>query len=431
MGERLGSNESEEVMKPQGQFRFRAIVLACTWLTHVSAALGIPVTWTGNMNDQWNNPGNWNPTVVPCNMPPNAYNVIIDQPGAMVVLNELMCEVDSLTILNGATLRVIGTNLSIVTPQGLQLQGALLVSSNATINASFVPVTIGEGGLFARDPLAPCPDASSLIAGTITVLEGMPAGELQLDCDMTLSTQGDLILDGTNVSANSPSGAKVYGGLLPPILGLTDDSSGGVGGDIQILNAAQVTIDSTAFAAKSTARQQGPLSSPTLHLSGSFLNYSRRPDLFNAKEGRLVLGGVPGATQIFEVADVIPSSAAGLLLNNFAFGSIEILPGAIVDFVDEFDNDGLGQQTFESQFVLGTLSIVPSATVRVLGCGLFFGTFLDVESCIVLVKNGGAFQSIESLFNVVPTASEFGGWLVFAAMGLAGVAVLGRRKVPA
>ncbi len=387
-------------------------------------------TWTGAADDNWNNAGNWDtvpdPDVVPCNNG-RTFDVIIDGSSATVTL-DITCTVDSLQLLNDATLNVEGgVTLTVLSSSSdaLTIDGTLNVLGNVTVDVSAGGVLIEAGGVYQPHVSAVIGESSALNAASATILggpadSGVLGGQLLLDFSMTLHVTGDLLLDGTGMS--SVRSAAALGGTTPPVLKVEADAEGDVDGSTEISGSGEIIVESSetergnalygAFGGTPTAE---------LRIGGDFINNGTRPDLFSVGTGRIVLDGT--TPQTFEVGGIIVDYNDPVLSfqNNFAVGTLEIAPGADVEFRDDFINV-LGS-TQESLFI-GNLALPAGSSLAATDSGVLF-TAATVTGGAFSAAGSGQFRTTDYL--AVPGTTNWAAIQLGLLILIAGTVLVGRR----
>jgi len=436
-----------------------ATTLAVLFVTLPAGA--VTSTWDGSQgNADWYDPDNWTPAGVPCN-DGNTYDVIISDPAAVVNLDR-SCAVNSLKLLNGATLNVSNgvmglTTLSVVIPTapsqfGLEVRGTLTVRGDSTIDASATRVLIAQPGVYQAHAGAGSYESSTLMAQYLEVLEGLmpdPGGSLNLDYLMSLQISGDLLLDGTNAipptvgGGPSPSAAaSSLGGQTPPILCLGQTSTSTIGGSWTSSGTVDVTVGKSCTSSSPPSPPPSPGPTPAgddpdelasqnvqVRLAGNFENGSTAPQLFDARSGYLRLDGAGLSVQQFEVGGQVKPSCDQMLNDNFTWGTLEVANNGIVVFKDTVDNDGLGPIPPEIQVVERLLfGFGTEVTINV--AGVWYVTLQNLGDP-VSVTAGGTLSSFKSLcFPPAPNTPTASGWAqlaVIIVLVTAGTLTLRRR----
>jgi cysteine-rich repeat protein len=131
----------------------------------------------------------------------------------------------------------------------------------------------------------------------------------------------------------------------------------------------------------------------------------------SANDSQIVATAGPTLHQ-FEVAgrDLGPDGQG--YFDNFAIGSIEVDGMHHVTFVDEFDNDGLGQDQPEALYV-ETLILRDGSTITLQDVPLFYLTLVDEGGTIITI---GDDATVEEATPPIPTATTWG--LVIVALFL-------------
>jgi len=367
----------------------------CGESVDVDPADGIPdecVEFTGgcapdvdwSCYDNWDIPGD----VYPDNAPEDTYSVTLDDPTDDVFL-DVTVTIDTLTILNGATLNVTQSgvgDLTIVKEGGIEAEGTIYVDLDRAISVTTGPLTLGSGGLYQADPDSPgsgCDSrvsvSASLSTDSITIgqgdIAGPAAGTMILEDSMSATTANDFVLDGRGaISCEdvNPRGSSD----TPPILRVRDTSSVSVQGDMCVWGSVDVVYDSTV----------------PLQLGGNFDNQSLYPECFDWSSGGMLLGG--GASRSSQEAQVIEvagrdlgASFAGFGTEddtNFAVGTIEIATGGAVTFVNRFPNtDGTGMEAlYVHQLILRA-----GSHVTLDDCRVYYEELTD-NGAVVIPENG-------------------------------------------
>ncbi|MDO8631011.1 MAG: hypothetical protein Q7R41_11010, partial [Phycisphaerales bacterium] len=372
-------------------------------------ALCSPPTDEWSCFDNWDVPGD----VYPDNAGESTYSVVLDAPADTVCL-DVPVAIDTLEIINGASLRVTqpdppcagaarataadpSTTMDVVSAGGMVVQGSLTVASNNQISVPAGPVIIGPGGVYQLDPAASLSSTAALSAAEVRVVGDdcfvepcAHGGEMDLSDDMTVTTTGDLVIDGS--LANGPcllaSAAAALSFHTPPIIRVKNRSKIGIGGSMLLMGAGALVNDSTLG----------------VTVGGKWDNRSVRPDCFDSFAGLITLDGL--TPQTFEVGatDVGPVDAVSA--EPFAIGTLQVMSNANVTFVDGFDNDLSGQASCgEAQYV-GTLILGANATVTFDHCRVYYGTLIKDPSAQVNVTGCGELREAK---NPAAVASDPGG----------------------
>jgi hypothetical protein len=362
--------------------------------------------------DNWNLPGE----IYPDNaMFAGPFDVVLDDNDE--VLLDVDVTITSLTMQPDAVLRITledgpgpSGGADLIVQGTASVQSSILVAGDNMITAG--QVTIAPGGSYAPDPDSPEPGSATLSAQAITIVEGPPGspGSMNLEGGMSFSTQGDFTLVGIDDNCT------------PPILRVQDAASAAVGGDFIMQGAADILY----------------ASSIPMQLQGDFVNQSASGEIFDWPGG-IVLGPLQesaGAPQLFEAGGRDWGSSQNGYADNFALGSLEVLPGVNVTLADSFDNDGLGQAACEALYVgsltLGAGATVvlddariyyhdlndPGATIQPTGCGALLRIAVsagDVEFCAD--QNGDGVRDSNCMWWTVSGSNCSGTPIVFGDMG--------------
>ncbi|MGD2111413.1 MAG: choice-of-anchor Q domain-containing protein, partial [Phycisphaerae bacterium] len=122
------------------------------------------------------------------------------------------------------------------------------------------------------------------------------------------------------------------------------------------------------------------------------------PTTFDWARGSLLMDGdqilLEGQQQRLEAAGKDRGPVASGFVNNFAFGTLELAPGAVVEVADAFDNPQDGLEVCDAVYVR-RLVVGPGATVDAPGCKIYYtalenlGTIFTLgESVIEVVVDG-------------------------------------------
>lgn len=366
----------------------------------------------------------------------NAYPDNIDGvSGLSVTLNDVNVtvdediEVETLSLLGGAELNVSQGDLTVVADGGILIDGAstsgdnvtttIVVGGDDSVSSTNLEVvrggrvasegsartdlsgklTAGPGGLYAAKDGATNVSAS-LNAQSVEIIGGtcipyVDGGAVRFTDEMSAVTTGDLVMSGAPQNGCSP---RRGGCDTPPPRLRVGDSLGTQGGmDTLHVGGSLLIASSTKCAAVyvyGVGAASGSQSMPVA-IEGDFLNYTTLPDGsgdFDWTEGGLALVGV--GPHRFELTgrDFGPFDTG--FVSNFAMGAVRIDTGAVVTFVDEFDNDWQGQVLCEALYV-DTLIVDSGATLITNGCRVYYRN---------LINNGGLIESLGSDILNVPDA---------------------------
>ena len=268
--------------------------------------------------------------------------------------------IDTLRILNDATLSVtqVGTgDFTVADPGGILVEGNLLVANDRLIDATAGAVTIGPGGIYQADPDAVGLVTATLEAGSITLQgaapdEGLLGGTMALSGSMNVVIDGDLHLQ----SSVDDDGGK--GCDTPPDLSSTDNAQVRVMGTLAIGKCAEVNITS---------------SEPVI-LDGDMQNQSTFPMRFDWDAGELQMNGV---AQTIEAAGEDRGPWPIGLEDNFAFQTLTLAAGTIVDVDDVFDNQQDGVVACDEALYVDTLNVRAGAVLLTDGCRVYYNTLIN------------------------------------------------------
>ncbi len=350
----------------------------------------------GGADDNWSTPENWNNNEVPNNLDLiNDESVTIDLNAADL---DLLVEVDTLRLLDGAALDILGVStedFSIEEVGGIQIasdfaqQSTMLVGNTRKVSVPIGTLHIMSGGVYAASNFGQQPAASRLEAANVLIESrcGEPVpGEMTLSGLMDTEIQGDLVIDARQdcvVCAFCTTGmgtayGTVSGGETPPILRIRDAAVLRVHGSLAILGPGQFIHSSTV----------------PVEIGGDFINESPCPQCFQGT-GTFMLGptSTPFLPQEFEVAGADVGPIAAGFDENFALDAIEITSDAEVSFIDTFPNTATGM--CEAQYVR-TLILHNNATISLTDCRLYYGELINKGGSVVVIGTGALIQVIQS-----------------------------------
>ncbi|MCH8054131.1 MAG: hypothetical protein IH895_08735, partial [Planctomycetes bacterium] len=271
----------------------------------------------------------------------------------LTVFADVTVQIPSLRLLNSASLDVTQAgdqgDLTIFDPSGvfdgnLLIEGTLNIGGQRMINAAGT-VTIGTGGVYKSIFGFEGPISGDLMAGAVVVECG---GTLRLEGSMSLDTTGDFTLQ---------AGEK--GDCTPPDFKAGDDSTTPVGGDFK--------IEGTIIEYNSTQ---------PLLLGGDFTNQSTDAETFDWSAGGILLNG---PLHTIEAAGRERGPCLSGLADNFAFGSLALAENALVQVVDEFDNQGDGLAACDETVYVDLLEVSAGAILLTEGCRVYFKQLMLAE----------------------------------------------------
>ena len=167
---------------------------------------------------------------------------------------------------------------------------------------------------------------------------------------MQLGTGGSIIL--------SEDDGK--GDCTPPDFKAGDDSTTQVGGDFKSAGSASLVYDSTQ----------------PLLLGGDFTNQSTDAETFDWSAGGILLNG---PLHTIEAAGRERGPCLSGLADNFAFGSLALAENALVQVVDEFDNQGDGLAACDETVYVDLLEVSAGAILLTEGCRVYFKQLMLAE----------------------------------------------------
>jgi len=252
-----------------------------------------------------------------------------------------------------------------------KLEGTMLLGNDRSVNVPTEAFAVNVGGVVMEEPAAGTTSAE--ITAAEVVVEGaacdaiQTGGEITLVDSMTLTSTGDLILDGS--ASVCPGGCAPFlrlGITPPPKLRLRDSVTAYAADSVTMVGAVDVIVDSTQ----------------AVELGGDFDNRSVAPHLFDWTAGKLRLNGSTG--QVFEVAGInLGQSSQGFLTDidalfdtcqhtNYSMGTVEVAPTANVIFVNRFANTAAAGCA-EALYVRN-LIFQGGATVTIDNCKVYYDT---------------------------------------------------------
>lgn len=373
------------------------------------------------LDDNWGTPENWDDDEVPNNLD------LIDSESVTVDFSnvelDLRVEIDTLRLLNGTVLSVMGLtdeDFDVSKPGGLLIRSDTLQQSVMTVgNGRIIEVKPGiinieSGGVFSNITSSPL---SGNVAGVVeqptpeVIVEadgirvsskcGEPiAGEMTLGSTSEANIMGDVVLDASEdcvvcglCSQNMVSSSgTVAGGETPPILRIKDFAVLRIEGNLILQGGVQFVHTSSS----------------AIEIGGSFVNQSTCPECFDLS-GKIIIGQpsfsaatVATSTQVIEAASRDLGIVADGFSANFAFDTLEIALGVNVDIVDEFPNHGgIGSDAI----YVDRLILRDGVTINLQNSNIYYNTFINEGANIQLLGTG---ELIETGFANVPTVSEWG-----------------------
>jgi hypothetical protein len=315
------------------------------------------VNWTDDIWDldaQYPDNDEGNPDGVP------DLHVTLTGVDTVVFLDETVAT-DTLRIQDGATLQVTQTtvgDLTLEDPGGLLVEGILLAANRRIIDVTAGVATIGLDGIYQADPAAGGLVSAVLQSGDIVVQGGTSdefGGVIELTGSMELISLGDLSLESNETDKG---GGDCKGSGTPPDFNSTDGSRGVVSGNFEIGRCAAVSITSTQHMA----------------VGGDLQNQSIAPLDFNWETGGLLMNG-PG--HLIEAAGEDRGPWPIGLEDNFAIGTLTLAPAAIVQVVDEFDNQQDGVIACDEALYVDTLVVGSGAVLLTDGCRVYYNVLTN------------------------------------------------------
>jgi len=386
------------------------------------------VEWTGEGNQAtWNDPKNWGGSVPGFNSSVTVSDAITN------VFLDVDATIESLRLLLGAILSVTREtpgegDLTVTKKGGILNLGSIHMANDRLIDVSGGLVTIGEGGKYRADPGAAGLESAaiarivsaSLTAANIILLPTFcgETDQMTLTDEMTVTTAGDFVMDGSGVNPNQcpfavGRAALSLGGRTPPILTLsqTQFSVGAsstqqagdpepptvtVGGAFRMLHAAEVCIG---------CEDEPGGERPRALLGGDFDNQSVFPSIFNWASGGLTFIGT--TPQTFEVGgiDLGPttdgfSTDEDALFDtnrhtNFSMGVIEVSSGSHVTFANVFLNTVSDDPCTEALYV-HDLVLEAGSTVTIDNSRIYYQTLVEETNVTIETVGCGTLQVVNA-----------------------------------
>ena len=315
------------------------------------------IEWDAGGGDElWGTKFNWEDDIVPGVKNPDILeSVLIEGAGTRVFL-DVTADIDSLVLGPEAALVVDAGDLTVRDPTGIfpgnmLVQGELLAANDRTIDTAGA-VTVGAGGTYEADPDAIGEVSATLTAGSVTLL-GCPGleegcgGSMTLTGTMELGSSGDLNLNGCALDDK--------GSGTPPDFKVRNSSSTTIGGSVNICGGGSVDYSS----------------SQPMVLGGDFDNQSTEPLIFDWSSGGLMMDGV---SQSIEAAGEDRGPWPIGLLDNFAFGTLTLAPGTVVEVVNTFDNQQDGVVACDEALYVDLLEVGAGAVLITNGCPVYYNT---------------------------------------------------------
>ncbi len=365
--------------------------------------LGVPDECTApNATANWTD-NVWNlvaPDPYPDNLNPNAVPDLHVSIGSGITLQlDTTVAVNSVRVLEGAALSVTDpTNgdliiddpgaqtAGVAVPPKIRLRigGTMDVAFDNSITVVGASVTVEPGGVYEKEVGAAATSAS-LTAEGVTLVGATcdftrNGALLDLVDTMTLNCSGDLTLDGTKAAECICGGGARRGVVVPPRIRIRDGVFSNLTGALNLVGATDVIVDSTQ---------------PVM-LAGAFDNRSLNPSDFDWTAGKLQLTGTSART--FEVAGLalgqtpqgfstdIDTLFDSCLHTNFSMGTVEVLTGANVRFVNAFANSA-GGGCAEALYV-HNLILRAGSTVALENCKIYYGSLVDEGASLSMLGCG-------------------------------------------
>lgn len=333
--------------------------------------------WVGSVmcsQETWFCAENWSGGVVPDNGVDD-YFVTIDLPTADVVL-DADATIETLRLLNGATLNITGTSSGDLTVEGTGgavIGGTVYVDHDRSLQVPNGTMTIAAGGEYAPAPAATAVTATLMTKNLEVEESPLAPGEITVNNAMMVMTANNLTTKGTNAS---PGG--ILTGCRPPILNLGGTATIEVGRNVALRGGVEMLPAPGAASAGGV--------NPRIRIAGDFFNHSRFPELVDWGELTFEMNGSAAeGSQIFEAPSEDLGNGAGGFSNNFAIDRVQIDTGSDVTLIDLFNNVGMAGVP-ESTYVTH-LHLQNGATLNVNGVSSFYNFLTDDGATVN--QNGG------------------------------------------
>ena len=393
----------------------------------------------GGADDDWETPENWDDDEVPNNLDlMDDESVTIE---AHSVILDLEVEVDSLRLLDGATLNVIGAtgeDFDVEELGGIligsdgAIQSQLLLGDGRRVSVEQRTITIRSGGVIAaaaeragggRELLnSGRMVQAQLEAGNVLIESrcGEPIpGEMSLSGQMVADVFGNVVIDATQdcvacalCTATDPPRAR--GGETPPILCVKEAATLRVGADLVLRGSVRFCHSSSV----------------AIEVGGSFVNESTCPECIQIT-GPMILGAFESsggetvaAPHQFEVAGRDLGPVADGFNTNFSHATLEVAEESTVGFVDVFPNSGSGGM--EALYV-DTLILRTGASITIADSRVYYNTLID-EGASISITGGGSFTRISN-GPQIPTVSMWGIAVLVMMLLAAGTLVFRSSRV--
>lgn len=297
---------------------------------------------------------------------------------------DVTATIESLRLLNGATLDVTGSttagamnpDLTIAGPGDLLIQGvafgsqetlaSLRVSDSRRVTVEGGTMTIDTAGIYQAMDDLDAGNSAALRAGSLVVRGRCPdfhPGKLELTGHMSAETVGDLIVDGaTDLGpdcdcVNAVAGVTIAGGKTPPVVRGGKKTRIVVGGDLVLRGHALLKLEDGA----------------ALVLSGDFDNQVRCRTRTSFLSD-VVFRGV-GRSQLLEVATPDLGRTLDGLRGDFAMRMLVATGDTDVRLVNDVNNTPDGRGPREGQYV-DRLVVEDGASLSIDNCTLYYRTKL-------------------------------------------------------
>ncbi len=327
----------------------------------------------------WSCPGNWIINAPEMDAYPDEgmftgpFNVILDSSDDVFL--DVEATIATLLVRDAAVLRITlptgpaplnPGDLLVTDTGGVLNQGTIYIAQDHRIDVPNGEFTVDAEGQYAGDPDIPEPTSATVTAGSIIVNGGTcPSGQGSIVLDDSMGMIGDV------TTLSGPDDPQDVGCCPPSVLVI--DAASMTTGDIFLDGRVDIEY----------------ASSVPLTVSGDFINNSPTPIEFDFDSGGILLNGdaSPGplGPQLFEVGGRDLGADPQGFVDNFELGTLEIAETADVTFVDEFDNDGLGQALCTEALYVQTLTLGMGSTLTLDNCRIYYETLDDQGGTVNLV----------------------------------------------
>ncbi|NOT02109.1 MAG: hypothetical protein HOP29_15965 [Phycisphaerales bacterium] len=397
----------------------------------------------------WGTAGNWLPPIVPDNDMDDVFDVIIRGPDELVTLN-IDAEINSLKLLDDATLYVTQGGLSVLTPAAIVVDGLLLVTGTHSLNSvgpvvvddspdllalggcippptvslrgsgshsmsSLTvqecaqvlagdsvttrvsgPVYVGPGGFYGPDPDRIDPSAAELSCAELNITGNeFAAGVFELDDTMTLTVNGDVNLIAGGQGPSEPTARLLGGCIPPPTLRARGFASLTITGSLNVSECAEVSIGPNVTVGAASPGDLEAGDDATVVAGGSVPppSVELHGNLVNAQTApdrfNWRFGALVlsgGQSHRIEAAGHDRGASPIGFTHNYTIGRLDLKPASTTTVVDEHFNGSGGEAMYVGELVLQSQSTLTLETP------LYAGR---------VINNGGTIQGPGQLQTIV------------------------------